>query len=717
MVLSGNSPHPSPAKLPTTKPLDSLFSPSSIAVIGVSRNEKSLGHVILKNLFNSNYQGILYPVNPKTNVVACMKCYISVLAIPDPVELAIIVVPRKLVAGVIEECGRKGVKGIVCITAGFREVGGEGIGLEKEIVTLVRRYNMRMIGPNCMGILNTDPLIRMDATFAPNAPLPGNIAFMSQSGALGAAILAQAKNLHIGFSEFASIGNKADVAGDTILERWQHDPRTDLILLYLESFGDPRRFTKLARQITKHKPIIVVKSGSSLAGAVAAASHTGALASSDVITEALFEQIGVLRVKNVEHLFDFAQVFACGLIPQGNRVVILTNAGGPGILAADALGACQLPLAKLSAETLAGLRRVNVPEACVTNPIDMVAGAGGEQYHQSLALVLKDPGVDIVLTIFVPPTVINEDEVVQGIIAAKKVAPHKPVLTCVMGRQDEAQWLTDLRSDHIPVYLYPESAVNAIHALVRYAEMRNRAVGKMVTFKDVNQKQARLVIETAIKRQQEWLSASEVMAVFTAYGIPFVPMYSAHSLEEVLQIAADKYPVVLKVASLEIIHKSDVHGVELDLRNSEEVVVAYQKIQKSLTERGIEDRSVKLQPMLKGGQEVLFGMTSDPNFGAVIAFGLGGLLVEMLKDVKFYIHPITDVEAKELIASINGYELLNGYRGMAKANVGLLEEIALRLSQLIHDFPAIKSFDINPFLVFPAGQASYAVDGRIQLHV
>lgn len=697
--------------------LDPIFRPRSIAVVGASRSRGSIGREILHNLIDYGFNGMVFPVNPKASVVHSIKCYRSVLEVPEEIDLAVVVVPRPLIMRVVEECGLKGVKGLVVITAGFKEVGEEGAELEEELKERVKKYGMRMVGPNCMGIINTDPDTRLDATFAATFPISGNVGFMSQSGALGVAILDHARMINLGFSMFASMGNKLDISGNDLLEYWEHDKNTDVILLYLESFGNPRRFTKLARRVVRKKPIIAVKAGRTRAGARAASSHTGAIAGLDMATEALFEQCGVLRVNSVEELFDLAQAFAHQPIPQGNRIAILTNAGGPGIMATDACVNLGLKMAKLSDQSIAKLKSFCVEEASLTNPIDMVAGAGAGDYSRALEILLKDGGVDGVIVIFVHPITIDPFEVAEAIVEINRKKFGKPILCCFMGREDESSGIGVLRKNNLPVYLFPESAALALSAMTKYRDIRDREPGKVRTF-PVDKKVVRDIITGAQSEGREHLSEGEVEAILKAYGLPMPKSKLVIQKEEAVAFADGiGYPVVLKLISTQVIHKSDVGGVVLDIRNRRELEQGFEQILKGVHKLGdrITDFQIMVQEMVKGGKETIIGMSIDPHFGPLIMFGLGGIYVETIKDINFRIHPITDREALDMVESLKSYPLLQGVRGEPPVDIGVVTESIQRVSQLVGDFTCIRELDINPFIVFPERDKCKAVDARIRI--
>jgi acetate---CoA ligase (ADP-forming) len=695
------------------EPLDAIFRPRSIAVIGASTHRGSIGHEILHNLVEHDFQGVVFPVHPTARVIHSIKAYASVLDIPDPVEMAIVVVPYRHVLAVVDECGRKGVRGLVVITAGFREVGGEGIAREDALIELVRRYDMQLVGPNCMGVINTEPAVSMNATFAPTFPPPGPIGFMSQSGALGVTILDHAKELGLGVSMFVSVGNKADVSGNKLIDYWGRDPGTRLIVMYNESFGDPRRFTQLARSVTKEKPILAVKAGRTRTGALAASSHTGALAGMDVAVDALFEQCGVIRATTLEELFDFAMAFSNQPIPRGDRVAIITNAGGPGILTADACESLGLVITPLTEETRARLRAEVPEEASVQNPVDLIASADAAIYRIALDIVLQDPNVDAAIAIFVPPIQVDTGAVAAGI--AETVARHegKTVLGCLMGRKGVQRGVTELKRQGIPAFMFPESAARALAAMCRYRRWRERPLGAVLEFA-VDRERANAAIASARGDGREHLSLAEVEDVLGAYGIPLSASRFAATADAAVQAAEELgWPVALKVESAAVVHKSDVGGVLLGLEDPAEVRAAFAAIESSVGPGRME--GVRIQRMVEGGRETVIGMTNDRLFGPLVMFGLGGIHVEVLKDVTFRIAPVSEIDAAEMVRSLRGDALLTGVRGEPPVAFVALEEAILRVSQLVLDFPEIVEMDINPFLAFAERERCLAVDGRIRL--
>jgi acetyl coenzyme A synthetase (ADP forming)-like protein len=695
--------------------LDALLRPRSIAVIGASRKPNTIGYQILENLVRHGFAGAVYPVNPTADAVHSIRAYPSVAAIADEVDLAVIVVPKQHVCGAAEACGRKGVKGLVVISAGFAEVGGSGVERQKRLMEIVRQYGMRLVGPNCMGVLNTAPDVSMNATFAPTMPPSGPVSFMSQSGAMGVTILDYAKEYGIGISQFVSVGNKPDVSGNDLVQYWADDERTGVILMYLENFGNPRKFTQLAREITKKKPIIAVKSGRSVAGARAASSHTGALAGTDAATDALLRQCGVLRADTVEEMFDLAMAFSHQPIPRGNRVAIVTNAGGPGIIIADACEAHGLVVTELAEETRALLAEHFPEEASLTNPVDMIASATPQSYRIAVEAVLADPNVDAVVATFVPPLGVRQEDVAEAIVSVAAGQTEKPVMAVLMGRQGLPQGLAELNAAGIPGYRFPESGVRALAAMYRYRRWLERPVGQVRRF-DADREAVAEILAAARAEGREKLSETEVMRVLQAYGIPVAPYAVARTADEAARAAAEiGYPVVAKVLSPRIIHKSDVGGVVVGVEDEAELRAAFERLTTEVPARaGIdagEVDGVLVQTMVGRGKETIIGMTLDPQFGPVLMFGLGGIYVETLKDVVFRVQPVTDVDAREMVRAIRGAALLQGVRGEPASDLAAVEETIQRISQLVGDHDAIREMDVNPWMAFAEG--GVAVDGRI----
>ena len=696
--------------------LDGLFRPRSIAVVGASRRKGHIAREILRNLVTYEFPGAVYPVNPNADTVQSIKCYPSVLAIQDDIDLAFIVVPRKLVARVVEECGIKGVRGIVVITAGFKEIGKSGVEEERRLLQSVRRHGMRMVGPNCMGIINTHPSWKMNGTFAGKEPDRGRVGFMSQSGAIGAVLLSYAAKVGLGFSMFVSVGNKADVSANDLLEYWETDPDTDVILLYMESFGNPRKFVPIARRITKEKPIVAVKSGRTVQGARAASSHTGAMADNETVADALFEQTGVLRVTSVRSQFDVAKALAAGYLPKGDRIGIITNAGGPGILLTDAIVQQGLRLAEFEKKTVEALRGSLPEEASLVNPVDIIASAGAKSYSFALDKVAQDANVDAMIVVFVPPLMIDLDEVIRSILEIRR-RTDKPILSCIMGTIEGAEGTIDLDRHRVPNYSFPDSAAHSMAMLVKYAAWKRKPAGKLPAF-DVHRKKAEKIILQAAASGGGWLAPADVREVLTAYGIDVVPSAVARGVPEAVRLARKfGYPVVMKVVSPDVIHKTDVGGVVVDVRNDAEVKKAFEDIRRSLkaSAAGARLEGVEVQPLVREGREIIMGMQFDPRSGPLLMFGLGGIFAETMKDAAFRICPITDLEAREMLESLRGIRILRGARGEKPVDTGKLEEMLLRLSQLVTEFHQIETFDINPVLAREKGKPTVAVDARMKI--
>jgi acetate---CoA ligase (ADP-forming) len=704
-------------------PLDPLLKPRSIAVVGASRKVGSIGREILHQLIEFDFRGKVFPVNPKADFVHSVKAFPTVSSIPDPVDLAIIVVPRDQVLAVVDDCGRKGVKGLVVITAGFSETGEEGRRLEGELGERVRRHGMRMIGPNCMGVINTDPSVRMDATFAPTLPLTGRIGFMSQSGALGVAILNMARQLDIGFSYFVGLGNKTNVSGNDLLMYWEDDAQTHLILMYLESFGNPKRFMQIARRLSKRKPILAVKSGRTEAGARAATSHTGALAAGqglDLATDALLEQCGVIRVNTVEELFDLALGFAKNPLPRGNRLGILTNAGGPAIMATDAAISLGLTLSKLSEPTCRALRDWLPPEASLQNPVDMTPQSDRTKYDACARVILEDEAVDALLVVFVPPMMVDAMEILSGLESLRGKYP-KPILGVIMAPESFFRELNEKHPGHMAIYVFPESAVRVLAALERYRQWRERPVGEVRHF-EVRRGAAEALLNDARGEGRRQLTVPEALSLLECYGIPTARSTSVADLADLERRANGfQYPVVLKALAPEIVHKTEAGGVVVDIRTGEELLTRAREMfetvarHRLLPAEAAQNLGFLVQEYVRGGREVILGMTRDPKFGPLVMFGLGGIYVETVRDVVFRVPPLTDLDAQEMIRQIRGYRLLEGVRGEAPVDFERLAEVVERFSQMVEELPQLAEIEINPLLAFPQAMNFRAVDARVRL--
>lgn len=697
-----------------------IFCPESIAVIGASRRPESVGQAVFRNILLNNYQGIIYPVNPKARGILGVKCYASVLDIPDELDLAVIIVPREAVPKVLEECGEKGVKGAVIISAGFKEVGGRGVELEEEVKRIVRKHHISLVGPNCLGVINTDPEVSLNASFARSIPKKGNIAFLSQSGALCTAVLDYAQGTGFGFSKFISMGNKADVNEIDILNAFAEDPKTDVVLMYLEELEDGKAFIKLARDITgeiaKRKPILAVKSGRTPPGAKAASSHTGSLSGSDEVYDAIFAQSGVLRVDSVGELFECARAFANQPLPRGHRTAIVTNAGGPGIMATDACIRYGLELASLSPRTKEKLRDSLPSEASVENPIDIIGDAQHDRYKIALRAALADRGVDGVIVILTPLAMTDIEEIAR-VICGLSAKSTKAVLACFMGVVDISKGVKALEQGGVPHYVFPESAVRALSNMCQYADWVTRPRTAFKTFK-VKKRKVGAIFKKARGEKRTHIPEAEALGVFEAYGFPVVDSILATSVEECLE-AAEKlgYPVVMKIASPDVIHKFDVGGVSVDLDDESSIKRVYGEMMRTV-KRKMPKASiwgVTVAEMVKGARETIIGMKRDPHFGPILMFGLGGIYVEALRDVTFRLAPIRELSAIRMVESIRAYGMLAGVRGQPPSDLKAIAECLLRLSQLVTDFDEIEELDINPLMVLEKGKGAKVADARILL--
>jgi acetate---CoA ligase (ADP-forming) len=704
----------------TVESIHTIFYPKSVAVIGASRSPGTIGYWQLRSLLSSGYTGVIYPVNPNAQAIQSIKSYASVLDIPGTVDLAIIVVPAAAVIKAADECGRKGVKGIICISDGFKETGPEGAERERQLREVTLVYGMRLVGPNCMGVINTDPVVSMNATFSQIYPSRGNISFLSQSGAMGLVVLEYAKNLNTGIATFASVGNRADISSNDMLQYWETDPNTKVILLYLESFGNPRKFVRITRRVSSRKPIVVVKSGRTQAGVKAASSHTGALATSEIVTQALFRQTGVIRADAVEELFDIANLLSTQPLPRGRRLVIVTNGGGPGILAADASVSRGLTLPEISPETAAKIKPSLERNIRIANPMDTTAQASAAEFQGILRVLAEDKDNDAVLAIFCPPVVINQAEMVEVI---RKVSPlfhrnNKPLLACFMGAKG-FQIALGTPGKYVPSYSFPENAISSFAKIVEYAERRAKPKGRLPRIAGIKHERARKIINIALSRSVQrplWLMPDEIASLLECYDIKYAVTRLARSPEEAEKFAGDiGYPVAVKLASATILHKSDVGGVQLNLASGKDVVGAFMEIRRSLERLGREKEmeGVTVQRMLGQGIETIVGMSHDQSFGPLIMFGMGGVNAELINDVAFRLHPLSDIDAEELISSIKMAKVFDGYRGNPPSDKEAMKDLLLRLSVMIEDIPQINELDFNPVKVLPKGSGYCIVDARI----
>ncbi len=689
-----------------------VLAPRSIAVIGASRDPRSVGGALFRNLIRWGFAGAVYPINPQTSSVAGVHAYASVADLPEVPELVFIAVPAAAVLDVARQSAGAGARALCVISAGFAETGAEGAAAQAELLDLCRAHGMRLVGPNCLGLVNTSNDTRMLGVFTPMEPLAGNIAISSQSGALGIALINRAEQLGLGISSFASIGNRPDVSGNDLLQYWESDDATDVILLYLESFGNPRRFARIARRVSRRKPIIAVKSGRTAGGARAASSHTAALASSDRAAGALFAQTGVIRVDTLAEFFAVARLLATQPIPEGNKIGILTNAGGPAIMAVDAAEAAGLEVPKLSEATQARLRAALPLSASVTNPVDMIAGAGPAEYRACLEALLDEPGLDALLIIFIPPLATPSAEVAK--VVSETLASHEsfrgPVAAVFLDAQ--AGLVTIPAGGRIvPVYDFPESAVAALNAAAQYGMWRATPAGRRIQFEIDRDTLDRIFAEN----RAGWLSQAETARLLGAAGIDVAPSRLARSPEEAAAAAAafDRR-VAIKIAEPPALHKSDVGGVLLNIE-PDKAAAAYASLAERLSSHGVALAAASVMPMVQGGVEVIAGITNDPVFGPLVAFGSGGTLVELLDDVVFRVLPMTNRDAAAMIRETRAHRLLQGFRGSAPADVAALEHLLLALGALAEAAPRIAEVDLNPVIVHQEGAGLSLIDARVRL--
>lgn len=694
-----------------------FFTPKSIAVIGASENPQKLGYAVVDNLIHGGFlseERNIYPINLRSKTILGLKAYASVLEVPDSIDLAVVVIPYPAVPEAIQICGEKNIPAVIIITAGFREAGVEGHAREREVLRLANEYGIRLIGPNCLGVIDT--FTPLNASFSAGMPPSGPMAFMSQSGALGTAILDWALAGRLGLSKFVSLGNKADVSEIDLLQAWEDDPTSKVILCYIEGLPDGQAFIKIARQVTRKKPVVVIKSGITRAGARAVTSHTGSLAGSEQAYQAAFRQAGVIRAESLEELFDYARGF--GYLPQmkGDRIAIVTNAGGPGILATDALERSGLSLARLEPESLRALEKFLPDAASAANPVDVLGDARADRYRFALEQVIADPQVDGVLVILTPQAVTEIAETAQVIINTASTT-DLPIISCFMGEARVKEG-TELLSDHnIPNYPFPERAAKVLRAMSLYRRLQSKPAQEPKRF-DTDIKTVRELFLRVQEQGRVTIGDLEARSILSAYDIQVPASELAEDSELAVEIASRiGFPVVLKVASPDILHKTDVGGVKVGLQTAEDVRDAFDLITYR-TQRYLPEARLwgcLVQKMVPSGLEVLIGMNRDPQFGPLITFGLGGIYVEALKDVTFRIAPISPLEAEEMLGEIRAHALLDGVRGEAPADKRAIIDTILRIGQLVTDFPEIMELDINPFVVYPENQGGIAIDMRLIL--
>jgi len=697
--------------------LESFLKPQAVAVIGASRRRGTVGGEILHNILISGFTGAVYPVNSSARTVQAVRAYASVGDVPERVDMAVIAVPAAHVADVARQCAAARVRALLVISAGFAEAGPDGVRRQDELLSVCRDAGMRLIGPNCLGALNTGPEVRLDATFAARSPLPGRVGFLSQSGGLGIAMIEAADRLGLGLSSFVSVGNKADISGNDLLQYWERDVETDVVLLYLESFGNPRRFARIARRVSAVKPIVAVKSGRSAAGARAGASHTGALVSaSDVTVDALFRQAGVIRTDTMHELFDVASLLSAQPAPRGRRVAIVTNAGGPGILCADACQAGGLDVVELPRKVRRRLAGFLAPEASLGNPIDMIATCTALHYRQTIEALAEEKACDSILALFVPPVVTDARDVAREIraAAASFAGGREVTLAAVFMSGDPTPQELALEGVRIPAFDFPEDAARALSHAVRYAHWRARPKGSVVQPADCRPAEAAAIIAEGLAAGAGWLGPGAVAALLGAYGLPLIPTSVVGDAGEAVKAAAQMNgAVALKAVAGDLIHKTDAGGVLLGLRGARAVREGAREIEAAVRAGGHELEGLVVQPMAEPGVELLMGVVHDESFGPVIACGAGGTRAELLGDVAVRITPLTDLDASEMLRSLRTFPLLDGYRGAPPCDLAAVEDVLLRLSALVEAHPEVAEMDANPVIAGAGG--AVIVDARIRL--
>jgi len=699
--------------------LDKIFNPESIAVVGTNNSKGTVPYDIFFNILKTEFTGIVYPVSPREKSISSVKAYKYVIDIPDPVDLAIIVFPSPVCHMALEQCGQKGIKGVVIISAGFKEIGEKGVERETQLKQIAEKYDISIIGPNCLGIINTDPLINLNASFARKMPEQGNIGFLSQSGALCTAVLDYALAKHIGFSKFISFGNKVDISEIDLIYYLMEDDETKVILLYLEEITDGRALMKVAHDVIRKsgKPVLILKSGRTEAGAFAAASHTGSLAGDDEIFDAAFKQAGIIRCSDIEEMFNIAIAFAYQQAPRSNKVAIITNAGGPGVLTTDAAIQDGLQLAEFSEETTKGFRRALPSTANIKNPVDVIGDARADRYNAALNGAFKDPDVDGVFVILTPQSMTDIEAIAREVVKVSKEY-SKPVYTSFMGEADVAAGVDILLRNKIPHYILPESMCRSFSRVYQFYRDLDKKLHKQHVFPDIDTKAAQTIIDKAIEKNQLYLPEDVAGQILKIYGIPVVENELVTSPEEAASAAKRTgFPVVMKIVSDDIIHKSDIKGVVLNINSAEEAKKTFNTITKNVLQNK-PDANIKgilVSKMILSGEEVILGVKRDPAFGPVIMFGLGGVYVEVFKDVSFRVAPIDEAIADSMVKQVKSYTILEGIRGKVPRDITAIKECLMRLSQMAIECPQISELDINPLIVMDENKGCYVADVRIML--
>jgi len=694
---------------------EKFFNPESVAIVGASRQKSKVGYEILASMIKAGYKGQIYPVNPKADNIEGLKCYPDLESIKQVPELLIIIVPAKFVPAIMRQCAKIGTRAVIIITAGFKEVGDEGRELEQQVIQIARQAGIRVIGPNCLGVIA--PAHNLNASFGGTIPRPGAIGYLSQSGALLAAILDMANTNNIGFSKLISIGNKADVDELDLIKVLGDDPETKVIAGYLESITDGNAFVSQAERISHHKPILLMKSGGTAAGAKAASSHTGSLAGSETAYGCVFERAGIIRCNSIKEQFDYAQAFGNQPLPAGPRVAVITNAGGPGIMAADAIEREGLSFSKLTDETVSKLASKLPVAANLYNPIDVLGDALADRYEFAIDVVLDDPNVDTILVLLTPQAMTESEGTAEAVVKISREKPAKPIFACFLGAGKIEDGVRILRDGKIPVIDCPESAVATIKVMTDYVRWRSRPK-RVVKLFPVNRRKVEGIIERHQRQGIREVGETESKEILEAYGFVRPKGSIAATSEQAANIAQQLgFPVVLKIWSPDILHKSDVGGVKVGLNSEQEVKDAFDLMMYRIPKKQPDANilGVLVQEMCKSGKEVILGMHRDPHFGPLMMFGMGGIMVEVLKDVSFYLAPLTAEEAKQMLINTKTYQMLKGVRGQEGVDIKAIAEGLQRLSQLVTEFPQIQEMDINPYVVGPEGTTPIAVDARMSI--
>lgn len=695
---------------------DNFFCPRSVAIIGASREEGKVGNTIVENMINSGYKGNLFLINPRADKIHNIKCYKSILDTPIDTDLVIIVIPSKYVSKVIEQCAEKNTKWAIIISAGFKESGIKGAKMEKRLIEKAKYYGIRILGPNCLGIINSNCPI--NASFSPNMPKKGVIGFISQSGALGTAILDWARTNKIGLSKFVSLGNKADISENDLLEDWADDDKTKVITVYMEGVKNGKDFLRISSKVSKKKPVVIIKAGNTNAGAKAVSSHTGTLAGSSKAYDAAFKQAGVIRAKTIKDLFNYAIALSNQPLPKGKRIAIITNAGGPGIMATDACEENNITMANLKSETIDKLKEFLPETASFYNPIDVLGDALADRYRKTLEVVIKDKNIDAILILLTPQAMTQSLKTAMSIIeVVEKTKKKMPVFTSFMGGFEVKKGIDLLMRKGIPNFDIPEEAVYTLKVLMYYSDWISKKTDPIVEF-DVNEKKVKEIFDICRNDGRLELGEIESREILKAYKIDVPKAELARDVNEAKKITRKiGYPVVLKIVSPVILHKTDVGGIKIGIENEKELEENYDQIlwnvKKHMPDAKI--RGILVQEMIKSKKETIIGMNRDPQFGPVVMFGLGGIYVEILKDVSFRIAPISRKVAKEMVEEIKTINLLKGTRGEKPSDIESIIEILIRFSQLVTDFPEIIEMDINPLFVKERGKGSIAGDARIRI--